>query len=128
MVHTNPDSLWNKTIKPFLDKKRAYRLDAWGAHPSKQCSDVINPLVNWINSVAPTANDLYPTPWGTERHVMRAITQTFMSSSFSDEFAGLFKDFSMEDLEKAAHSFHFDECVQREGLNKIMMDHAPSKM
>jgi hypothetical protein len=111
MVHTNPESLWNKTIKPMLEKKRAYRLDAWGAHLSKECEDVINPLVKWIDSVAPQANATYPTPWGTERHVMRAITQTFMSATFSDEFANLFKDFSMEDLEKAARNFHFDECV-----------------
>lgn len=128
MVHTNRNSLWNKTIQPFLDKKRAYRLDAWGAHPSKQCAEVISPLVTWINSVCPNANDVYPTPWSTERHMMRAITQTFMSATFSDEFAGLFKGFSVEELDRAARSFHFDECVQREGLNAMLMDHASGKV
>lgn len=58
---------------------------------------------------------------------MRAVTQTFMSAAVSDDFAELFKNFSMEDLDKAAHSFHFDECVQRDGLNKIMTEHAPKK-
>ena len=31
---------------------------------------------------------------------------------------------SLEDLEACAKSFHFDRCVQREGLNKALEAHA----
>ncbi|KAH8593436.1 putative glucanase [Bisporella sp. PMI_857] len=124
MVYTDPDSLWNKTIQPFLEKKRKLQLDAWGKYPSKEVEDVINPLVRWIDSVCPQAKETYPTPWATERHIVRATLQTFLSQAFSLEFANLFKDFTFEQLDEAAKSFRFDKCLQRKGLNKIMSEHA----
>jgi hypothetical protein len=124
MVYTNPDSLWNKTVTGFVEKKKALQLDAWGRHASRDAEEALDPLVKWIDSVSPTAKKTYPTPWDTKRHLMRATLQTFLSQSFSAEFAGLFKDFSFDMLDEAAKSFRFDRCVQREGLNRIMSDHA----
>ena len=127
MVYTNPDSKWNKTIQPFLEKKRKYQIDAWGKYPSKEAEDVLNPLVAWIDKVSPTAKETYPTPWATERHVLRNVFQTFLASSFSEEFASLFKDMDKSELDAVAHSFHFDECLQRDGLNKALQSHAAPK-
>lgn len=124
MVYTNPTSLWNKTIAPFLEKKKELQLDAWGKHPSPQVDAVLHPLVEWIDKVCPTAKDTYPTTWATERHMSRAIMQTFMANAFSMEFALLFKDFTFEQLDEAAKSFSYEMCVQREGLNRILTDHA----
>lgn len=36
MVYTSPDSPWIKTLKPFLDKKKALQADAWGHYPSAE--------------------------------------------------------------------------------------------
>ncbi|KAL9114500.1 MAG: hypothetical protein Q9227_001581 [Pyrenula ochraceoflavens] len=127
MVFTSPDSKWNKAIGPFLEKKRKYQLDAWGRYPSKEAEDVLKPLVAWIDKISPTAKDTYPTPWATERHLYRHVFQTFLAASFSDEFATSFKDMDMEELDKLAHSFHYDECQQREGLNRILKGHADAK-
>lgn len=113
-----------KTIAPFLEKKRALQLDAWGRYPSKQVEDLIYPLVDWIDKNAPTSQDQYPTPWATERQITRLVNQIWLSGCLSDEFAELFAGMSMEDLEECAKSFHFDECVQREGLNKALEAHA----
>jgi len=124
MVYTNPDSVWNKTIQPFLEKKRKLQLDAWGKYPSKEVEGVLEPLAKWIDSVCPAAKETYPTPWATERHLARATLQTFLSQAFSIEFAELFKEFSLEQLDEAAKSFRFDRCAQRDGLNKIMSKHA----
>lgn len=123
MVYTSPTSFYNTTIAPFLEKKRRLQLDAWGKYPSSEVENVINPLVKWIDSVCPAAKDTYPTPWATERHIVRATLQTFMAQAFSDEFAGLFKDMGLEELEEAARSFAFENCVQREGLNQILSEH-----
>lgn len=125
MVHTARDSAWNTTIQPFLDKKKKYRLDAWGVHPSNESEAVVNPLVQWIDEICPQAKDAYPTSWNVNRQVMRTVLQTFLSAQFSDEFAKLFEDKSLEELDKLAHSFHFDECVHRDGLNQTLTDHAP---
>lgn len=126
MLHTNRDSKWNRTIQPFLDKKRQHRLDAWGAHPSSEVEAAVSPLVQWIDKVCPTAKETYPGPWNTERHVMRAVFQTFLSGAFSDEFANQFEGTDKKELDELAHSFHFDECVQRDGLNKILSGFAPT--
>ncbi len=40
------------------------------------------------------------------------------------EFANLFKDFTLEEPGEAAKSFRFDHCLLRNGLNKVMSEHA----
>lgn len=127
MTHTSPDSFWNTTIQPMLDKKRAYRLDAWGVHPAPEAEAVLKPLVEWIDRVCPRAKEAYPTPWETMRHVDRNVIQTWLAAQFSDEFAELFRGFGKGELEKAAASFRFEECVRRPGLTEILKEHARSK-
>ena len=85
---------------------------------------MLKPLVSWIDSVSPTAKETYPTTWDTTRHIERAILQTFLAESFQKEFAELFRDKDEKELEELARSFSFEQCVQREGLNKIMSNHA----
>jgi hypothetical protein len=124
MVHTNPDSKWNTLIQPFLEKKKRLQLDSWGKYPSEEVEAIINPLIEWIDKVSPSAGKQYPTSWNTGKHVDRAVLQTFLSDSLQMEFAELFRGKSQVELDELARSFHFDECVQREGLNKMMSDHA----
>lgn len=124
MLHTSPSSKWMRTIAPFLEKKKKYRLDAWGVHESKEAEAVLDPLVKWIDEVCPDAREVYPGPWRTERHVLRAVVQTFLSDAFQREFAEAFRGFEKSDLEECARSFHFEECVQREGLNRILSEYA----
>lgn len=124
MVHTSTSSKWNTLLAPFLAKKRTLQLDAWGKYPSPEAEAALKPLVDWIDKVAPVAKTLYPTPWATERQILRATFQTFVSRAFDDEFAGLFKGKSIEELDELAKSFAFDNCVQRDGLNKVMSEHA----
>jgi hypothetical protein len=52
------------------------------------------------------------------------VFNTFLASSFVDEFAALFEGMEEIELEELARSFHFDECVQRNGLNQILKEHA----
>jgi hypothetical protein len=124
MIHTNPDSKYMKTIASFLARKRALQLDAWGRYPSAESEAVIEPLVAWIDKVAPASKEQYPTPWATERQITRIINQLWLATCVQDEFASLFKDMSLEELEECAKSFAFENCVQREGLNRAMEDHA----
>ncbi|RFU29525.1 hypothetical protein B7463_g6814, partial [Scytalidium lignicola] len=124
MVHTSPESPWNRLIAPFLEKKKRLQLDSWGKYPSQEVEAVMKPLLEWIDKVSPTAKDLYPSNWDLQRHLDRAVLQTFLSDSLQMEFAERFKGKSIEELDELARSFHFDNCVQRAGLNKIMSEHA----
>jgi hypothetical protein len=49
MLHTSPDSKWNKTIQPFLEKSTRLRLNAWGVHASKESEAALDPLVKWVS-------------------------------------------------------------------------------
>lgn len=118
MIYTSPDSLWNRTVHSFVEKKRNLQLDAWGKYPSKELEAILTPLVKWVDSVSPTAAATYPTPWSTIHHVQRAVLQTFVAQSMCLEFARLFEGMSLEELGECAESFHFDKCIQRYGLNK----------
>ena len=124
MVYTSPDSPWNELINPILEMKKRLQLDAWGKYPSKEVEDLINPLVKWIDEVSPTAKDIYPSTWNTARHIERLVLQTFLAETFCHDFAELFRGKGQEELEELARSFAFEECVQREGLNRIMADYA----
>lgn len=84
---------------------------------------MMNPLADWIDTNCAEATNTYPTTWPTRRHLARNVLETFMASSFSMEFAELFRGFSLEQLDEAAKSFAFTECKQREGLNKILSEH-----
>jgi hypothetical protein len=85
---------------------------------------MITVLTSLPDSVCPQAKETYPTPWHTQRHVVRATLECFLAQAFAEEFANLFKDFSLEELDEAAQAFKFENCVQRGGLNKIMSEHA----
>ncbi|KAE8408929.1 glycoside hydrolase superfamily [Aspergillus pseudonomiae] len=127
MIYTSPDSKWNKTIQPFLEKKKNFWLDCWGRRPSAEPEAALKPLVEWIDKVSPQAKETYPTPWNTERHLLRNVFQTFLAASFADEFAELFRGMNEAELDSLARSFHFEECVQRDGLNEILREHAHAR-
>jgi hypothetical protein len=124
MVYASPQSLYARTVASFVARKRVLNLDAWGRCPSPELERVLRPLVGWIDENAPAATHTYPTTWDTEKHVSRAVVQTFVAGSFSDEFARLFEGMGFEELEECAGSFRFENCVQREGLNRVMSEHA----
>jgi Cellulase (glycosyl hydrolase family 5) len=124
MVYTGPSSRYIRTIAPLLAKKRELQVDAWGRRPAPEIEGIIAPLVEWIDKKAPASKDMYPTPWATERQISRLVLQLWVAGCLQDEFADLFKGMSMEDLDECAKSFAFGQCVQREGLNKTLEDHA----
>lgn len=127
MLTISPDSAYGRAIAPFAAKKATVPIDAWGVRPNPTVDTLLDPLVAWIDSVAPEAKDLYPGPWNTKRHVMRAVLQTYVSRALQGEFARSFANLSFEELEECARSFAYKNCVKREGLNEILRKHALGK-
>ena len=124
MVYASPDSPWMKLIGPFLEKKKELQLDMWGKYSSEEADAVMKPLAAWIDKVSPSVRTKYPAYWGTLRHLDRAVLHTLLADSLQMEFAELFRGKSMEELDELARSFHFDQCFQRETLNKMMAGRA----
>ncbi|PVH70557.1 glycoside hydrolase family 5 protein [Cadophora sp. DSE1049] len=124
MVHTSPDSAWNRLLQGFLEKKKRLQLDSWGKYPNEEAEIVMNPLFDWIRKVSPTAEFQYPPIYTLQKHVSRAVLETFLADSLQVEFAELFRGKSEEELDELARSFHFDNCLQRGPLNKVLSEHA----
>lgn len=127
MVHTAPDSPWNRAIAPFLEKKRAGQLDGWAPRPSAELDALFDPLVAWIENISPDVKKMYPGPWKTKRHLVRRVLHDLVSTSLSDEFASIFAGMDEAQLEELAQSFQFERCAQRQGLNQIIAEHATGK-
>ncbi|KAK2803009.1 hypothetical protein FQN51_004036 [Onygenales sp. PD_10] len=128
MVHTSRESAWNKLLGPWLERKKTLQVDMWGRNRNltkdSEVEKVMKPVIEWVEKVSPTAKDQYPRHWDVERFLERAVLQSFLADSLQMEFAGLFRGKSFEELDELARSFHFDNCVQREGLNSALSRHA----
>lgn len=122
MVTTSPNSPYHTLIAPFLAKKRALQLDCWGSSASESVNAALDPLIEWIEENAPRAKDQYPTPWGVERQLLRGVVQTYVASSFADDFAEFLRGLGEEELALLARSWRIENCVKREGLNKVLSD------
>jgi hypothetical protein len=124
MVYADPGSRYMRAVAPALARKRELAVDAWGRRAAPEVDAVLEPLVKWIDDKCPTSKGMYPTPWATERQISRLVLQLWVAGCLQDEFAALFKDMSMEDLEECAKSFAFGNCIQREELNRTLEEHA----
>lgn len=56
--------------------------------------------------------------------VGRLLRNILLSEELIPEYASHFQSLSLEELDELAASFKFENCVQREGLNKVLRDHA----
>ncbi|KAH8705934.1 glycoside hydrolase superfamily [Talaromyces proteolyticus] len=52
MLHTSPESKWNRTVQSFVEKKQRLRLDTWVTHPSPEVNAVLQPRLEWIDKFA----------------------------------------------------------------------------
>ena len=67
----------------------------------------------------------YPYPvWTPKERVNRLARAILLGESFVQEWADHFKDFTEEKLDAVAQSFKFENCLKREGLNRVLTEHA----
>lgn len=122
MLYTSPESAWNKLTKDFVAKKEKLRLDSTPSFAVEEIDNLLLPLVRWVEKTCPNASKTYPKVWGVRRHIERQIFHIFLAHQYCEEFAALFKDKSMEELEELAQSFAFSQCIQRENLHVILSE------
>ncbi|KAI0819739.1 glycoside hydrolase [Trametes gibbosa] len=128
MVYVSRDTPYMQLFKDFLQKKYRLAVDSWGAD-DKFVRDAYRPIVKLIEDNVPKEEHrkLYPYPvWTVEGRVARIARNTLIGEFLVREWAEHFKGMSEEQLEKVAESFKFENCVEREGLNKALREHAES--
>ncbi|KAI0364642.1 glycoside hydrolase [Pilatotrama ljubarskyi] len=126
MVYVSRETPYMKLFKDFLQKKYRLAVDSWGAD-DKFVRDIYKPIVQLIKDNVPNEEHrkLYPYPvWTVEGRVARLARCMLLSEFLVMEWAEHFRGMSEEQLDEIAQSFKFENCIKREGLNKVLREHA----
>ncbi|KDR73666.1 hypothetical protein GALMADRAFT_626014 [Galerina marginata CBS 339.88] len=126
MVHVSRSTPYMQLFKDFLKKKQRLAVDAWGKDDS-YVKHIYQPIVDLIKeSVADESKlKLYPPIWSVEERVTR-ISRTILVAEFMvNEWAEAFRGLDEPQLEELAKSFAFENCAEREGLNKALRENSP---
>ena len=125
MVYTNPDSAYMRLLKPFLDKKKRLGVDPWGRNDTN-VKQIWEPVLQHLKEEIPGQfhGKRYPFHWGLEKQINRVVRDMLMSELLTYEYASYFENKSLEELDELAASFKLENCLKRDGLNKILQDDA----
>jgi hypothetical protein len=123
MVHTDPTGAYMTRFADFLAKKKRLCADEWGAD-TKAVKHIFDPLQEWILKEVPNFKNRYPPMWTPTHHVGRVVRNILLSEELYPEYADHFKDLTLDQLDELAASFKFENCVQRQGLNEVLREHA----
>lgn len=124
MVHTSLETAYMTHFKDFLAKKHRLAIDAWGADDAA-VRHVYQPLINHVSQEVPEKYlHLYPNLWKHTDRITRISRNVLISEYMIQEWADHFVGLSEKELEELAASYHFDNCVKRDGLNTILTENA----
>ncbi|KAF6752731.1 endo-1,4-beta-glucanase [Ephemerocybe angulata] len=105
MTYVSLETKYMKLFEKFLAKKHRLAVDAWGADDT---------------AVKEGNRNLYPAPvWKWEDRVARLARNILVSEYLVREWAEHFIGLSEDEIEEVARSFRFDNCLKRDGLNKV---------
>ncbi|EPQ53140.1 glycoside hydrolase [Gloeophyllum trabeum ATCC 11539] len=125
MVYVSRETPYMQLFKDFLAKKHRLAIDAWGADDT-HVRNVYQPLIDHLKrEVKPEHQNLYPFPvWKLEDRVGRLARCILVAEYLVKEWAEHFRGMDEKELDKVAKSFAFENCLQREGLNRILTENA----
>ena len=125
MVHVSLDTPYMVLFKDLLAQKHRLALDAWGAD-DQYVRPVYQHLIDLVKKeVKPEHQVLYPAPvWKLQDRVGRLARNILVSEFFVKPWAEHFRGKSDEEIDAIARSFHFDNCLHRDTLNKILQENA----
>jgi hypothetical protein len=124
MTYVSPDTKYMKMFEKFLEKKWRTAIDAWGADES-QVKHIWDPLEKFIAENVPEKyRELYPFPvWKFESRISRLSRNMLLAEFMVNEWADHFKGMDEAQLDEVAQSFKFENCVMRDELNKVLVEH-----
>ncbi|PIL34287.1 hypothetical protein GSI_03062 [Ganoderma sinense ZZ0214-1] len=126
MVYVSPETAYRQHFAAFLGHKYRLAADSWGAD-DKYVRHAYDPIVRLIEENVPNEEHrkLYPYPvWTVRGRVARVARCTLISEFLVREWADQFAGLSVEQLDRLAESFKFENCMERDGLNKVLREHA----
>ncbi len=127
MVYVSRETPYMKLFKDFLERKHNLAVDAWGKD-DKYVKEIYQPIVDLVKSSVSDESKLklYPPLWSVEERVTRISRTMLMAEFLVNEWAEYFRGMDEEQLEELAKSFSFEQCLERDGLNKVLREYAQS--
>ncbi|KAH7907321.1 glycoside hydrolase family 5 protein [Hygrophoropsis aurantiaca] len=126
MVYVSRDTPYMKRFASFLERKFRLAVDAWGTN-DRYVKQYYQPIIDLIkDSVAEPNRHLYPPIWSLEDRVARLSRTMLVAEYMVKEWADTLKGLNEAELDEVAASFKFENCLKRDGLNKVLTDHAAS--
>lgn len=125
MVYVSQETKYITLLKEFLAKKHRLAVDAWGADTTS-VQHIYQPLIDHVAKEIPPENqELYPAPvWKMPSRVGRLSRNILVAEYLVKEWAEHFRGKSEVELDEIAQSFKFENCLHRDGLNKILKANA----
>lgn len=126
MVYVSRSTPYMQKFHNFLLRKQRLAVDAWGKD-DKYVKQIYEPISQHIRDIV--AKDsylkLYPFLWSVEERTTRICRTMLLAEFMVQEWADHFRGLEFDQLEELARSFSFENCVEREGLNEALRNHAP---
>ncbi|OZJ02249.1 hypothetical protein BZG36_04917, partial [Bifiguratus adelaidae] len=120
LIYLNPDSPYMKLVSPFIERKQRVAADRWGSD-ERPLQYLFKPLEEWFaQEVTPKYQKKYPSTWTINDWIKCQVRNTLLSEYLIPDYADLFQNASMEELEALAASFKFSQCKRRDRLNEIL--------
>lgn len=126
MVHVSLDTPYMVLLKDYLATKHKLAIDSWGGDDT-HVKHIYMPLVHLIEENVTNKKhlEMYPFPvWTLKKRVERMSRAILLGEVFALEWAEHFRGKTFEELDELAQSFKFDNCLKRDGLNKVLTEHA----
>lgn len=120
ICHTRPDSPWNRFIRPLTEKKARLGADSWGS-TDRGIRGIIEPIQALMDKEFP---DYDPFPSGKSWQISRMVRGILFSEALLEDFTGLFRGVTEEQLDGFADSFLFRNCAVRKPLAAVLKAHA----
>jgi endoglucanase len=116
VVHAKKESPWMTRVRPILEKKARLGVDAWGAQDTG-VRDILKPIERTFAKEFPNYK---PFPFGVKRHIDQLVRHVLLAEPLVEEFAELFRNVSVEEIDTLMRSFRFENCARRDRLAEIL--------
>ncbi|KAF3942349.1 Endoglucanase [Dactylella cylindrospora] len=124
MVYVSQDTPYMKLLQPILAKKQRLAVDSWGTDET-HIQHIVDPIRQLLaDNIDEKYRKLYPHPViPYDSRVSKIAINILVAEFLIQEWADYFEGKSFEELDELAASFKFENCLQRESLNKALVAH-----
>jgi aryl-phospho-beta-D-glucosidase BglC (GH1 family) len=116
VVFAEPESPWMKRVRPIVDRKARFGVDAWGTTDAG-VRDIVAPIEALFDREFPRYQ---PFPFGARRHIAQLVRHILLAEPLLEEWAERFRGLTADEIDPLMQSFAFDNCRIRTELADIL--------